>query len=115
MAIPPSLGSDLPPGAIHLGGPHLTLLPLPPNPLDDDLRSRYALLRCDGKWFKHSSNANQAEWTTDLCAAHLWVDLDACKAAAWVHWQLRLEDVLPIEIVVTSLGQRFQATYSNLK
>jgi hypothetical protein len=46
--------------------------------------------------------------------AHLWVTLDACKAAAYLCGQLRSEDVLPIEIVVSHSGQRFQATFSNV-
>ena len=49
-----------------------------------------------------------------LQEAHLWVDLDACKAAAYLHRQLRCEDVLPLEVLVSQSGQRFQATYSNV-
>lgn len=72
---------------------------------------RFALLRHDGRWFRHPSSDCPLEWSTDLQEAHLWVDLDACKAAAFLHRQLRCEDVLPIEVLVTPAGQRIQATY----
>ena len=73
------------------------------------LHTRYALMRADGRWFKHPSDLDPTEWTAHLQDAHLWVDLDACKAAAYLHRQLRCEDVLPIELVVSQSGQRFQA------
>lgn len=75
---------------------------------------RYALMRADGRWFQHPHDLNPTEWTPRIQEAHLWVDLNACKAAAYLCGQLRCEDVLPIEIVVSQSGQRFQATYSNV-
>ena len=78
------------------------------------MRTRYGLMRADGRWFHHPHDLNPTEWTAHLHEAHLWVDLDACKAAAYMHRQLRCEDVLPIEVVVSRSGQRFQATFSNV-
>ena len=78
------------------------------------LHNRFALMRADGRWFKHPNELDPTEWTTHLQEAHLWVDLDACKAAAYLHGQLRCEDVLPIEVLVTPDNQRVQATYSNV-
>lgn len=78
------------------------------------LHTRFALMRADGRWFKHPNQLNPSEWTAHLQEAHLWVDLDACKAAAYMHGQLRCEDVLPIEVLVTPDNQRLQATYSNV-
>lgn len=78
------------------------------------LHTRFALMRADGRWFKHPNELDPTEWTPHLRDAHLWVDLDACKAAAYLHRQLRCEDVLPIEVVVSQSGQRIQATYSNV-
>ena len=78
------------------------------------LHTRFALMRADGRWFKHPNELDPTEWTAHLQEAHLWVDLDACKAAAYLHRQLRCEDVLPIEVVVSQSGQRIQATYSNV-
>ena len=78
------------------------------------LHSRYALMRADGRWFKHPHHLDPTEWTPHLQEAHLWVSLDACKAAAYLHRQLRCEDVLPLEVLVSQSGQRFQATYSNV-
>lgn len=76
--------------------------------------TRFALMRADGRWFKHPHDLDPSEWSPRLGDAHLWVDLDACKAAAYMHGQLRCEDVLPIEILVSQSGQRIQATYSNV-
>lgn len=96
------------------------------------LHTRFALMRADGRWFKHPNELDPTDWTSHLQEAHLWVDLDACKAAAYSysqqpgalikrpsaasqpHGQLRCEDVLPIEILVAPNGQRIQATYSNV-
>lgn len=66
---------------------------------------RYALMRADGRWFQHPHDLNPTEWTPRIQEAHLW---------AYLCGQLRCEDVLPIEIVVSQSGQRFQATYSNV-
>jgi len=89
-------------------------------------------MRADGRWFKHPHDLDPTEWTPHLQEAHLWVSLDACKAAAYSysqqpgalikrpsaapqpHRQLRCEDVLPLEVLVSQSGQRFQATYSNV-
>lgn len=73
------------------------------------LHTRFALMRADGRWFKHPNELNPTEWTPHLQEAHLWVDLDACKAAAYINWQFRCEDVLPLEIWVSPDGQRIQA------
>lgn len=78
------------------------------------LHTRFALMRADGRWFKHPHDLEPTEWSTDLQEAHLWVDLDACKAAAYLCRQLRCEDVLPLEVLVTPAGERIQATYSNV-
>ena len=78
------------------------------------LHSRYALMRADGRWFKHPHDLDPTEWSPHLHEAHLWVDLDASKAAAYLHRQLRCEDVLPIEVLVSPDGQRIQHTYSNV-
>ena len=78
------------------------------------LHTRFALMRADGRWFKHPHELDPSEWTAHLQEAHLWVDIDACKAAAYLYGQLRCEDVLPIEVLVHQSGQRFQATYSNV-
>lgn len=78
------------------------------------LYSRFALMRADGKWFQHPHELNPTEWTAHLKEAHLWVSLDACKAAAYLCGQLRSEDVLPIEVLISHAGQRIQATYSNV-
>lgn len=94
--------------------------------------TRFALMRADGRWFKHPNGVDPTEWSPRLGDAHLWVDLDACKAAAYLysqqpgalikrpsaasqpHGQLRCEDVLPLEVLVYPNGQRIQATYSNV-
>lgn len=78
------------------------------------LHTRFALMRADGRWFQHPHDLNPTEWTPHLMEAHLWVTLDACKAAAYLCGQLRSEDVLPIEIVVSPSGRRIQATFSNV-
>ena len=78
------------------------------------IHTRYALMRADGRWFKHPHDLDPSEWSPRIGDAHLWVDLNACKAAAYLHRQLRCEDVLPIEVLVYPNGQRVQATYSNV-
>jgi len=78
------------------------------------MHTRYALMRADGRWFKHPHSLDATEWSPDLQEAHLWVDLDAAKAAAYLHGQLRCEDTLPIEVLVSPDGQRVQHTYSNV-
>lgn len=79
--------------------------------MDSQHHHRFALLRYDGHWFRHPSAEQPLEWTPHLRDAHLWVSLDACRAAAFLHWQLRCEDVLPVEVLVTPTGERIQATY----
>lgn len=70
-------------------------------------RTRYALRRHDGCWFSHPTDTN-TEWSASIGNAHLWVDIDACVAAAFIRGKLRCEEVSIQELTLTPEGLRIQ-------
>lgn len=73
---------------------------------------RYTLQRYDGAYFHHPSPFDQREWVRDLQVAHLWVDINACAAAAYLHTQLHHEDVQVLQVLLTPTGNREEAHYA---
>lgn len=73
---------------------------------------RYALQRYDGAYFHHPSMFDAREWVSDLQVAHLWVDIHACAAAAYLHSQLHHEEVQVTPVLLTPTGNRVEARYA---
>ena len=74
----------------------------------EHLKVRYALKRHDGYWFHNPTETAPTEWSCTLNDAHLWVDRDACVAAAFIRGKLRSEEVSITELLLTKDGQRHQ-------
>jgi hypothetical protein len=72
------------------------------------IRTRYVLRRQDGRYFHNPTVWDHREWVAEVDDAHLWVDFDACKAAAFIRGKLRLEEVNIVELAIDyTTGTRY--------
>jgi hypothetical protein len=57
------------------------------------LKTRYVIRRADGMFFHAPTDTDIREWRPEVESAFRWVDLDACRAAAYIWHHLKGEDV----------------------
>jgi hypothetical protein len=56
-------------------------------------KTRDLLRRHDNFFFRHPTDADLNEWTSDAPSAHQWVDFDAAASAAYIWNTLKGEEV----------------------
>ena len=62
---------------------------------------RYVIRRADGMFFHTPTDTDTREWRPEVGSAFRWVDLSACRAAAYSWHRLKGEDVRIITLTLS--------------